>query len=309
MPAPTDDMAQRVAAIANRLRLIQIDFADQPPETRRDYLAEEVERALADLVPDERAGLLAQLMERFPTWDSNVPTAVRERQPERTGTDQRELRDPGFLIARLSEVAGTLSEEDRRVLTHRIADAGLAPQASDAAWSPEAGERLRKSLQLPASQPLVGDRVMDLAAVLTDLAGSLDQLMWTAWREMARTSAVRRGSDLRRTLGRLAGGDEAVAREQVAEEVERLRKLVAAIISAVRMAGAEFAQQHTARFSPDAVEAAKRSEGVSWAKAKEAQYWEKYCQLAATMTRDSIETDILGCIAKSAEKLMKGVGR
>ena len=49
-----------------------MDFADQGADVRREYLSEEIERALGSVVPAERKPFLAQLMEQFPSWDSRV---------------------------------------------------------------------------------------------------------------------------------------------------------------------------------------------------------------------------------------------
>ena len=65
MGKQTDATSKHVAATANRLRLIQIDFADESPEVRRGYLSEEIERALAEVLPEERQTFLQELMNRF----------------------------------------------------------------------------------------------------------------------------------------------------------------------------------------------------------------------------------------------------
>ena len=51
MAKHTDDRSRLVAATANRLRLIQIDFADESPDVRRGYLSEAVEASLAEVLP------------------------------------------------------------------------------------------------------------------------------------------------------------------------------------------------------------------------------------------------------------------
>src|ERR1035437_6558372 len=72
VPEPITDLSRLVAATVNRLRLIQVDFADQPADTRENYLADEVDHALAKLLPDQRAPFVTELKERFPTWDRQV---------------------------------------------------------------------------------------------------------------------------------------------------------------------------------------------------------------------------------------------
>ena len=64
MPADNSKkMEIRVLETANRLRLIQVDFADENEQTRRDYLCEEIERALKTVLPDERSEFLQRLQE------------------------------------------------------------------------------------------------------------------------------------------------------------------------------------------------------------------------------------------------------
>ena len=54
MPADKKILENRVLETANRLRLIQVDFADKDSKARDDYLCEEIERALKTILPDER---------------------------------------------------------------------------------------------------------------------------------------------------------------------------------------------------------------------------------------------------------------
>src|SRR3712207_1751961 len=107
MDEPSNGKADRVAAVASRLRLVQIDFADQGEQVRREYLSDEIERALADLVPADRLAFLQELQGRFPTWDANVETDARPPAAAaaagRPSFDEKELRDPSFLVTRLIE--------------------------------------------------------------------------------------------------------------------------------------------------------------------------------------------------------------
>ena len=72
MPEMLTDVSRLVSATVNRLRLIQIDFADQSQEVRENYLADEVEHALAKLLPEQRGPFLTELKARLPTWDRQV---------------------------------------------------------------------------------------------------------------------------------------------------------------------------------------------------------------------------------------------
>src|SRR5947209_5498582 len=102
----------KVAAVANRLRLLQIDFADQGDQVRCDYLKEELGRTLASLPPAERKPFLEELQARFPTWDGKVELA-RKPVDIRPSFDEKELNDASFLLTRLIKVCESMPAEKR----------------------------------------------------------------------------------------------------------------------------------------------------------------------------------------------------
>jgi len=63
------------SGLAARLKLIQANFADDPPSVRQGYLTEEIERALKQVSPTRRKLYLDSLAERFPAWEGNRSTA------------------------------------------------------------------------------------------------------------------------------------------------------------------------------------------------------------------------------------------
>src|SRR4051812_12239156 len=80
LPEQVIDVSRLVAATVNRLRLIQVDFADQPADVRENYLTDEVEHAIAKLLPEQRGSFLQELKERFPTWDRQVDISAPSAQ-------------------------------------------------------------------------------------------------------------------------------------------------------------------------------------------------------------------------------------
>ena len=52
--------------VALRLWMLQTSFADDPPNARHEYLVEEIERSIKDVLESRRSEYLAALMERFP---------------------------------------------------------------------------------------------------------------------------------------------------------------------------------------------------------------------------------------------------
>lgn len=305
--------AALAASLANRLRLIQTDFADESEEARRGYLADEIERTLGTLVPGEREAFLERLKELFPTWDGNVrvPGGGADGQASnvQAPADAKELKDPSFLVSRLVELAPSLSAQQREALTARLAEAGLVASGGNFEWPAEHAQALRTKLQAPQQQALDAARVLELLGMMVEFTGSLDQLVWTTWRTIAPRSAVKRSAGMLKTIGRFAAADHDVPRGAVAQDLDRLRQLVAAMISAISQAGRQFAHAHAAKFNPDEIESLAAMERGSMFASKESKCWNKYRELATGRDEASIEAEIMQAIAEYAESLMKGLAR
>lgn len=304
------DRAKLVAATANRLRLVQTDFADEPESVRRDYLSDEIQRALGSIVPSERQEFLEDLSARFPTWDAKVELrgGAEPQQVVQTPTDQKELKDPSFLVSRLIELAPQLNQQQRDALVQKLREAGLAP-AAVVDWPEQPAQLARQKLQAQPREPLDPGRVLELVSMMTEFTMSLDQLVWTTWKTVAPRSQIRRPMGLLKTMAKFAGGDPDTARGAVSMDLDRLRQLVAAIISAISQAGRQFAHNHAVKFSPTEIEALASMERGGMLVSREVKCWRKYVELSAGRDEASIEGEIMQAIADYAESLMKGLGR
>jgi hypothetical protein len=304
------DRSRLVAAVANRLRLVQADFADEDPQVRRDYLAEEVQRALGTLIPSEREPFLEELKQRFPTWDAQVelPSQQQSQAVVQTATDQAELKDPSFLVSRLIELAPTLSAQQKQGLTEKLRQAGLAPTVA-IDWPEQPATMARQKLQAGPGDSLDPGHVLEVVAVLAEFTASLDQLAWTTWRTIAPRAQIRRPQPLLKTLARYAAGDQDVSRGQVTQDLDRLRQLVAALISAISQAGRQFAHSHAVKFSPDEIKALAAMERGGMLVSAEVKCWRKYVELASGRDEATIENEIMQAVADYAESLMRGLGR
>lgn len=301
------DLSQRVASAANRLRLVQIDFADEAPEVRRDQLCEEVERAMKGLAPGEKEAFLSELAERFPSWDSNVVVAPAPAEaPARSPMDQRELKDPSFLVSRLLELAPSLTSEQKLAFGEKLRAAGFVTEGVDG-WPTAAAEALAGELAPGEKVRLDPVRTLELLGVLVAVTKSLDQLAWNTWKTMAPRSQIRRGTELNREMVRFIAGDADYSRTQVKQDVERLRQLIAALISAVGKAGGQFAQKHMTRFSPEEIEAVVGKSGIFGG--ADAKCWQRYKEQFGATDAASIENELLTSIVNWAEPLIKGIAR
>ncbi len=306
------DRDRLLGATANRLRLIQADFADETEQARRDYLADEIQRALASLVPEDRAAFLKDLGDRFPTWDQKVDISAKPGAPAQGAMDLKELQDPSFLVNRLIELLPQLSTMAKDAITLQLQKAGLVPTVSSD-FPAEVLTTTRPKLQLQAGETPVPANVLELVGLLAEFASSLDQLIWQTWRTIAPKTAIRPPRQMTRTLGRFAMADRDTPRGQVTQDLERTRQAVAAIISAISQASKVFAHNYAAKYAPAEVEGMANMEGGWSLGSKEARNWKKYLELVpskdAVGFEAAIENDVRQALADYAESLMRGLAK
>jgi hypothetical protein len=305
------ELVKLVAATANRLRMVQIDTVDENAQARQGYLADEIQRALASVPTEERPVFLEELKARFPTWDGQVQLPSGGKSDGKSLMDARELKDPSFVLSRLIELAASFNPQQRQAVIEKLRDAGLAPaeEGGAAGFPDELARQFRQKFKVPEGKKLDAAKVLALATMLGELATGLHQLAWTAWRTMAPGSDIRVSGNLQLSIAKFASGDPAVSREQVAQELERLRQLSASLIAAIGETGRQFAAHHHAKFAPTEIEASVKMEGVGMFANLERACWRKYMELAGAMDEHAMESDIRETIAREAEKFMRGLGR
>lgn len=314
MAEVADDKLRRVTALANRLRLVQIDFGGENAELRRKFLSEEIEQALSAVVPGERQAFLEELMTRFPTWDPNAELTPSEGEPG--SLSRPESQD---LATQLVDQVPTLSEKQKQALIEQLREAGLAPEIRQE-WPDEAAEALRSALQLSRQESLdpksmEPSRLLEMTTLLVEFVQRLDQFAWEAWKGMAPPSSVRRPARLPGTLQRFLEADPDVPRDRIKEDLDKLRSLLYSLISSVARAARQFAFDLRKNLSPEGIIANVEEEhkedvkGLLGIKAGTKQYWKKYRDLFEGITDDYIVEQLKKAMAKSTEALMKSGGR
>src|SRR5438552_17277284 len=174
------------SGLAARLRLIQATAADDPSATRQGFIVEELERALKDVVPSKREIFLAALAERFPTWEAPA-SAEQSVQPTRPSEET-----PETLLARVVELAPTLSQPEREQFANQLRQAGLLPQGEA---SMEIPPEYQKKFGLPAGKQLNFERTVKLLGALYEMTLAMDQLAWALWRQIAPQANIRKEGD------------------------------------------------------------------------------------------------------------------
>lgn len=285
--------------LAARLRTLQANFADDDPATRQTYLVEEIERALKGCVPEKRRVLLDELGARFPTWQFAARSQDQAAPVAASAPDT-----PEAMLDRLLEVLPGLEAPQRAALVERLKHAGLIQQQTgDGVQVPP---ELNKRLGLAGEPSFNGERAGKAMALLLDMVLTMDQLVWTLWKQLAPKSSIRREVDLGKLSGEYLTGSAEVSTAQVMQGLERTRKMVAGLLGAVGRAGGAYARERARLFDPTAIEADARSE-KKWNESLEYACWRKYVQLCKEYGAEPvIEKGIQEAVAKAAENLIMG---
>jgi hypothetical protein len=297
-----ENRAGAAAALANRLRLLQIDLSEQDQTARGGHLADEIDRVLNQIAPSERASFLRELSAHFPTWDSEVDAG--QRSAERSAFDERELNDPTFLVTRLIQVAGKLPEQERQAIIAQLHKADLVASGRPA-WPEAAAREVRTRLGLPASAPIDPLRVLESLSILADFVCGLDQLIWSAWREIAPTAAIQRNTSLKRRLGQFVCAAADAPRPEVEHDVNKLRQLTASLVAAIPQSWRAAIDRFRPLW-PDQIQAVA---GTATFGGTEARCWRKYVELTRGMDPAAVEDEIRKTIADYAEALMHGAAK
>ena len=134
----------------------------------------------------------------------------------------------------------------------------------------------------------------------------MDQLSWKVWKQLAPKSAIRKESDLNRLAAAYLAGDAEVSTAQLTQLVEKMRRLVMALLNAVGSAGLAYAKSYVTRLSPEVIKDWAQME-KKWNESLEAACWRKFEQQAKEHASEpAMEREIQEAIAKAAENLILG---
>jgi len=98
----------------------------------------------------------------------------------------------------------------------------------------------------------------------------------------------------------------AAGTSQLAQPVEKTRRLIAGLLGAVGRAGSTYAKKYAAHLSPEVIEDWAKME-KKWNESIEAACWRKFVTQAAEHgSEPAIEREIQEAIAKAAENLILG---
>jgi hypothetical protein len=284
--------------VAARLWMLQASFADDPVSERHDYLVEEIERSLKNIAESRRSEYLGALMERFPgpeRIDAPYFKPPEIEKVERTAQDAA-----NELIARLSE----FSNEERAVLAQKLKALGLFVAPSSGIELPM---ELLAKLGMTPKDTVDEERLVKLLTALLEMVVTLDHLIWNVWKNIASKSNVRRdpsNDNPRRTIGRYLVGDREVATLQITQMLDRTRQLMAGLLSAIGPAGEIFARKYLEKFAPEKIRSVVESKSPGFIANVEQKCWRRYLELAADLSGQAVEAEIVEGIVTYTEELI-----
>ncbi len=285
-------------ALAARLKVLQANLADDDPATRKGFIIDEINNALKGCVPEKRQALLDALTEQFPSWDLPAPAAAPAPEPQ----------TPEALLKQLIESLPALSVPQREDFARQLKSAGLEIPGGGGGGGGaiELPADLQKRLGPGAAKPVNAERAAKSLAMLFDMVLTLDQLVWTLWKQIATKSMVRKEADFGKLSGDYLSGSGEVSSAQLQQSLERTRKLIAGLLGAIGRAGASYARDRARLFDPGAIEADARAE-KKWNESLEFACWRKYVQLQKEYGSEAtVEKSIQEAMAKAAENLILG---
>jgi len=265
-------IAGQADAIASRLRMRQVDFADDAPESRRSFLEKEIRDCLAKLRPAERQPFLEALSERFPGFsDVQVP-----QRPAAAEVAPDVPKDPLTLARELAAQASTMEAGEREAVMETLRAANLVPQGKV-----QVPEQLAKLLQLQPNETLDGARLMQALALFAEVLTRLDNAVWKPWSQIAPDSPIKQGAVLKTALAKYLRGESVDLGKYSVE----MMKLAAALMTAMTRVARSLFDEQIAPLMPSTISGNHGGPLGPW------KCWEEYKTLAASMNAPGFESD------------------
>lgn len=289
----------------NRIRLLQADLAEADAESRRAVIADEIRAAIEKVIPQERELFLSAIEERFPAWEAEgmAQTSAPAPAASLSATDMAEANDPGWLIRQLQKVASGMTAEQRLKAAGQLEAVGITTGGA-AGVSGESMARVRASMQVSPDASIDMERLVSMVPTVLEKMANLDDIAWKNWGKLSGNNRMRGHSNIARLMGQFVTGDERVGSLQVTEELERFRRLAAALMVTLSHSG-DAAYEQMQKLHPDNV-----TRVVGGGLMAESKYWRKYCEIASSSidpTMVAVET--LRILAEVVNNIMGGKTR
>lgn len=300
MTALTEQENNWIVELAGRLKLVQADSAALPPAQRREFLNEEIARALKPVPPSNRKRYLEVLLTRFPVAGQTLKTAAAPAAAPVPAAPPPETFPE--LLDRFVQAASSLPDAQRTEAAKRLSQAGLSWVDNDSVVL-EVTDDLRKSLGLKDGQQPQLRNLVQLCVLLIGKFHALDQTGLAAMRSLApKSRLLNRPQDLPKAAGQFLVGELESVEPQVGMAMDLLTTLFEAVVFGSR----DFCRDYADRLSPTAIQDVVLSEPKSMFKKTEQLCWEKYVALAReNVTAELVERRIRDCTAAFVENKLR----
>jgi len=288
-----------VISAANRLRGVQTDFADEGFERQSQYLDEELGKLLKQIPYGRRHAFLEGLLRQFPVQQAVAGSDSNRQVPA----------SPDSIVQAFLEVLPHLSPDQKQLVLQALPEKeGRARQAE---YPLDGVDGIKSMLRLDKDADLHLDRLVLSARLLAEFVIKLEHLTAGVWNRVSPRSRIRPPKKLRKTIAELLSTEDG-STESLGEELKLLQQLTTAILTGVSRASEEFARSCSNRFSPETIRGLVEMEQgglLDKLVSKEVKCWRKYCDLAESLSKDSVEREIETVIANYAEAFVRGMER
>lgn len=304
---PVSNPNQWAAGVAQRLKMIQSNWAEEELQVRREYLHDEIARSIEDLSSADRAICLEALMKQFPQGISStmeMPAMAAEPTVRQPATVKE-------ACAQLTALLRNASDEDKEFVCNQLQANGIsvATAGDQEGEALDIGPEMIRKLRLKPGTVINSSRVTRLMIHLLESVLSVDDLVWNLWQKIAPNSSVRRKgrADLRYLVGTYLTNSPSVSFSDVTSAVELSRRVNTSLLGAMGPLGKNFAQKYLQKYSPEAINAAVDLEGGGgFLKAKAVLCWQKYDELSSDLNEQTISNLLFEILANYAEELIMG---
>jgi hypothetical protein len=290
-----ENIGQRVSDNAARLRSLQSSSAHLPPARRRDYLRQELRKAIGELPAHERIPYLEALASEFPA-DAAAPASVApaaEPAPDNLLellSKTLAVLDPTAASAFRSRVRGLIEMGDPPNNSASGPDLRtLLRYESDQVPHLQLALTVLKSGKLEISSPAALEllNVIKTAALLIDTFGGIESVFWKIWGAAAPKSQWQTPfeagffSDTARLLEGRPGGSFAGYSRSVTQSGQVLVAMLGALPAALDRLAAGWLDQ----FAPERIAAeVRRTERGPLGGQPEHRFWREYEYRCADFT-------------------------
>ena len=312
------------ARTAMRLHIWQESFANEEPETRGAAVWEYIAGAFAELgETDERfrANSFRALDAEFPFYQERK-VLIR---PEEVGVQPSPLR-PALTaketLENLLAFAPTLKEEEREDFARQLAEVGFMVQPQSMVFEKASPVKPVMASELPVAVPVTPDelsrltktvekiqtvlgadhfdsdstlyltRSMQMLGLMSEQFLVLHPQIWSMWEKIATnnqytTSFSKPSLSPDEALAKFLQGVSSAKRNDVAQLVAKTYGLASALVSAVEIAGREFAAWFFEKFGPQNIEAVVQYD-ADGGDSDAGQYWQRYRQMTEAQSAEEL---------------------